>query len=100
MFSGKSIFCNAHSAKASPSIFSTLLGNSIKRRFLQLLNIDSLIVFIPVSNSTGISTEDIMGALTYTKPDNGISNDFQKLTIEDKLSVSNYIEFLISRYKK
>ena len=40
-----------------------------------------------------------MGALTYTKPDDGISNDFQKLTIEDKLSVSNYIEFLISRYK-
>ena len=54
---------------------------------------------ITLCNLLGISTEDLMGALTYTKPDNGISNDFQKLTIEDKLSVSNYIEFLISRYK-
>ena len=54
---------------------------------------------ITLCNLLGISTEDIMGSLTYAKPDNGISNDFQKLTIEDKLSVSNYIDFLISRYK-
>ena len=66
MFSGKSIFCNAHSAKASPSIFSTLLGNSIKRRFLQLLNIDSLIVFIPVSNSTDLKYLQKANALVPT----------------------------------
>lgn len=54
---------------------------------------------ITLCNLFGISTEEIIGSLISTKPDDGISNDFQKLTLEDKLSVSNYIEFLISRYK-
>lgn len=54
---------------------------------------------ITICNLFGISTEDLIGSLTYTKPDDGISNDFQKLTLEDKLSVANYIDFLISRYK-
>lgn len=54
---------------------------------------------ITLCNLFGISTEDLIGSLTYTKPDDGISNDFQKLTLEDKLSVANYIDFLISRYK-
>lgn len=54
---------------------------------------------ITLCNLFGVSSEDIIGSLTYTKPDDGISNDFQKLTLEDKLSVANYIEFLISKYK-
>lgn len=54
---------------------------------------------ITLCNLFGISSEDILGSLTYTKPDDGISNDFQKLTLEDKLSAANYIDFLLSKYK-
>ena len=54
---------------------------------------------ITLCNLFGISSEDIVGSLTYTKPDDGISNDFQKLTLDDKLAVASYIDFLISRYK-
>ena len=54
---------------------------------------------ITLCNLFGISSEDLIGSLTTTKPDDGISNDFQKLTLEDKLSVANYVDFLLSRYK-
>ena len=54
---------------------------------------------ILLCNLFGISSEDLIGSLTTTKPDDGISNDFQKLTLEDKLSVANYVDFLLSRYK-
>ena len=54
---------------------------------------------ITLCNLFGISSEDIVGSLTYKKPDDGISNDFQKLTLDDKLAVASYIDFLISRYK-
>ena len=54
---------------------------------------------VTLCNLFGISSEDLIGSLTTTKPDYGISNDFQKLTLEDKLSVANYVDFLLSRYK-
>lgn len=54
---------------------------------------------VSLCNLFGISSEDILGSLTITKPDNGIDNNFQKLHLENKLSVANYIDFLISKQK-
>lgn len=54
---------------------------------------------VTLCNLFGISSEDIVGSLTTTKPDDGLSNDFQKLSIEDKISVTNFVEFLLSKYR-
>lgn len=54
---------------------------------------------ITLCNLLGVSSEDILGSLTITKPDNGLNNDFQKLNLEEKLSVTNYVDFLISKHK-
>lgn len=55
---------------------------------------------ITLCNLFAISSESILGSLTYTKPSDELSHDLQSLTLDDKLSVSNYIDFLIFLHNK
>lgn len=53
---------------------------------------------IKICNVLKINSDDLVGSLILTKPDNGIGIDFNKLTLDDKIAVSKYITFLLSNY--
>ena len=55
--------------------------------------------FVKICNILKISSDDIIGNLILTKPENNICSEFDKLTLDDKLSVAKYIAFLLSNYE-
>ncbi len=55
---------------------------------------------VTICNFLGINSNDVVGSLIHTSADDGISKEFNQLSLEDKICIKKYIAFLLSQYGK